>query len=212
MTQRTINLYDGLEALYYFDSTYYDGTKGEIKDKSGHGNHGDVNGSVTIGLEGPNSFESGDFAGGTVSITDVSVNPPYTVSMLIRDDVTDGGAYPIVSANDGGTDVSIAINNGGYLWYNSGDYNAPIETVDTYALVTFRAIDSTTQNIVLDNFKQVDIYDDTNIDSDFNLIGAGTFSNNYDGEIAFMGFWDRAISDAEISYLNRLTAPRRSQL
>jgi len=224
MTQQTINLYDGLEALYYFDEDYFDGTANEIKDKSGYGRHAQANGGPTVGVEGPDSFKAARFDG-----SDDYFNTGHTFDQT-GSSVT---VHAVFNSNDrskkqdiwdqSGSDSGISLryrgidNNFISVVKNSSD-NSLIRQFqgpeNEWASATLRYDGSTHSLFVNGNLMGTETIS-VGQSNDAAHIGSASFApprDTFDGEIAFVGRWSRALSDAEREYLNRLTAPRRGQL
>jgi len=216
MTQQTINLYDGLEALYYMDPTYFDGTAGEIKDKSGHGRHAQASGGPTIGVEGPDSFEATRFDGSDDKfIREEDAQTPITVLTIVKpsSEMTDGGKYQIIG--DVNFNTVIGINGQSWNWFN-GNPGASMGTVEDitpneWYTVIWRATSSTRTDVFVNSVQKRARTYSSEIFPKLTNIGEGTHTY-FKGDMAVIGIWHRAISKAEIEYLNRLTAPRRAQL
>jgi len=228
MTQRTINLYDGLEALYYFDSDYFDGTTGEIKDKSGHGRHATANGSPTVGVNGPNDFEAASFSGGNSGdyfLTNTIQPPELSIFTIVKVDSggwicdlgrpSGGAGYVSLRALTDNNGVSFRLTAGGEenntneeyetgYNYNKGEYHRVLATFTPQTVQLSVDGDyaiSTTTGYEL-------YYEGTGGSIGAIRNGAGELS----GDISVFGAWSRVLTSEENEALNRLTAPRRSQL
>jgi len=230
MTQQTINLYDGLEALYYFDEDYFDGTANEIKDKSGHGRHAKANGGPTVGVEGPDSFEGARLDG-----TDDYFKPTGFPDGVLKSN--EFAVFALATREQQGDSERLLSQLRGegfrliyrenlrdfrFAFYDgNGDYDSiQVDESESFGTHTFIAehsandvfrltIDGETRGV-----KSGVGYTPPDGSPESLHIGA-----NYDGSKQFitgdihaLGLWSRALSDAEREYLNRLTAPRRSQL
>jgi len=224
MTQRTINLYDGLEALYYMDPTYFDGTAGEIKDKSGHGRHAQASGGPTVGVEGPDSFEATSFDGTDDYFDSVTISSDYwdeiTIATLFKmneaksiDTAIFGLRYTarIVNNSNGEYEARVRDSNGDNVGTDMDD-----TIVNDYLLGILR-YDGETVKTNLNGKTNVNSAPTGFENSKDRLIrvggpNLGSSSGNLNGNIVFSGIWNREITDAEIEHLNRLTAPRRAQL
>ncbi len=220
MTQQTINLYDGLEALYYMDPTYFDGTANEIKDKSGHGRHAQASGGPTIGVNGPDSFEATSFDGSddkfdvgepldsSEALCIFCVAKPNSVNGVTRIADTDDGAGFALRFDNGEIDFFVRDASG-------GGPNVEFNDVNTGTFYSIVAV-WTGQKIQL--IINGDLKGETSVSTrstaTSNLtIGAATDNSEFvNGDIATYAQWHRSLSDAELEYLNRLTAPRRAQL
>jgi hypothetical protein len=218
MTQRTINLYDGLEALYYFDSDYFDGPTGEIKDKSGHGRHATANGGPTVGVNGPNDFEAANFSGdgsGDSFVGEPVPSDSYTLFILFRQES--------VNDDDRRNYIGNKVSNGGATLYYRGASNKleglhtesdgsnqrvagfPIDANEWY--YAYLVYDGTKSKLIVNGIVQ-DIRQVTYSSSQSNLI----IGKEMGGDIAIAGKWSRALSKSERDELDDLTAPRRAQL
>jgi len=230
MTQQTINLYDGLEALYYMDPTYFDGTAGEIKDKSGHGRHAEASGGPTVGVNGPDSFEGARLDG-----TDDYFKPTgFPDGVLKSNEFTVFALATRAEQNNGGYLVNQMRGNGFRLLYDNStsqfsfsfydgnrDFTAikaPIS--ESFGTHTFIAEHSASDvfRLTIDDKIRATLsgvgYTPPLGGNESLYIGADHKGANafMTGDIHAVGLWSRALSDAEREYLNRLTAPRRSQL
>jgi len=218
MTQQTINLYDGLEALYYFDEDYFDGTANEIKDKSGYGRHAQASGGPTVGVEGPDSFEAASFDGSDdyYSVPDMNTFAPtdkYTVTIAFN-----GQSGPLFHSRSE-RDVTFGLGNKANIEWFDGNNTTTISTDTTidnglWQVVTF-VVDgpSGIAKIFVDGELDVNesvTYNPVSI-SGSNTIGK-KLSDHYSGQMSFLAVHGRVLSDAEVQQLTRLTAPRRAQL
>ena len=220
MTQQTINLYDGLEALYYMDSTYYDDTADEIKDKSGHGRHAQASGGPTIGVEGPDSFEATSFDGSDDQFdagAPIGTTGDETLFALAKADGLDGA--PAITGNtDGNNGTALFFDVSEDLRYTVAASNSTTAKFggiqeDTWYALTGVVDSGNTRLYVNGSLEATGSYSGKLAGDDNFLIGNyPRFDSRFNGDIAVVGRWFRALSDAEIEYLNRLTAPRRAQL
>jgi hypothetical protein len=230
MTQQTINLYDGLEALYYMDPTYFDGTAGEIKDKSGHGRHAQASGGPTIGVSGPDSFEGARLDG-----TDDYFKPTgFPDGVLKSNEFT---VFALATRAEQGKDEYLVNQMGGNgfrlryrepfdeFWFAFYDGSGSADNVrvpisETFGTHTFIAEHSASDvfRLTIDDETRGTLsgvgYTPPDGSNESLHIGATYDGSNQfmKGDIHAVGLWSRALSDAEREYLNRLTAPRRSQL
>ncbi len=227
MTQRAINLYDGLEALYYFDPTYYDGTTGEIKDKSGHERHASAEGGPTIGVNGPNEFEATNFDRSDdrfIVGSDAKISPddaPVTLFASFKSDSNATSQTVINASADNDKRQSLGVNGNNsevnYGLHNTGEVTRiPNSVTDSREWNQVTAVLESDKNPVL--YYKGERFDNNNGDlyagnNDTIVIGEGAGNNrHFGGKIAVIAGWSRALSDAERAYLDRLTAPRRAQL
>jgi len=230
MTQQTINLYDGLEALYYFDEDYFDGTANEIKDKSGHGRHAEASGGPTVGVEGPDSF-----AGARLDGTDDYFRPTGFADGVLKSN--EFAAFALVTRAEQGDDeylLNQMRGEGFRLRYRessddfrfgvrdgNGDFDdIEVDISKTFGTHTFIAEHSasdvyrlTIDDETVGTESGVGYTPPTGGNEDLHIGADHDGTNSFmTGDIHAVGLWSRALSDAERDYLNRLTAPRRSQL
>ena len=229
MTQRTINLYDGLEALYYFDSDYFDGTTGEIEDKSGHERHATAQGGPTVGVNGPNDFEAASFDGNDDKFVPSGRLRPsnngesFCVFLISRANDTGSPEVPVgtVNNNNKGFDIkhdmvdnSMSANvadtnnvfHGEEISVDPTQYVAHALNIDGTSGYTYTVNGESKRQ----EFTSGEVY---NIGPRELQIGIRTTSNGYfNGDIALAAVWSRALSHSEIERLNDLTAPLRAQL
>jgi len=232
MTQLTIYLYDGLEALYYFDGDYFDGTANEIKDKSGYGRHAEASGGPTVGVEGPDSFEAARFDGSDdyfkpTGLPDgvLKSNEFAVFALATRAEQGDDEYLLNQMGGDEGFRLNYRESKGDFRFtvYNgNGDINDGMradisKSVGTHTFIAEHSA-SDVYRLTIDDetvgTKSGIGYTPPDGGNEDLHIGA-----DYDASSAFMtgdihavGLWSRALSDAERDHLNRLTAPRRAQL
>lgn len=219
MTNQTINLSKGLEALYYLDPDYYDGQRGVIQDQSGYGRHASASGGPTIGVEGPNDFEATSFDGSDdrMDLNQTLDNSgEQTVAVLVDGD--EGAIFGAKSSNDGWL-LSAGFGKVIYNLRDEGGNDTKVQ-YDLSAPIGLRFFAGTYDGEVMK------IYDDDANVADTTALSShsvasvnaavGATANGsdstFDGKIIFAGKWSRTLSDSEIAYLNRLTAPRRAQI
>ena len=221
MTQRTINLYDGLEVLYYFDTDYWDGGANEISDQSGHGRHATASGGPTIGVEGPNDFSAASLDGGD-DLFDVGVALPadkQTVAVLAKHDDTSSDADPLMDGTDGNAGYRL-YSYSNYIYWRVVDGDGTESYVNVVGAVTsdewqlfIGLYDGESSKVIVDGELLDSISLSTHTQSNVNTrIGNNNSNNWFNGDIAAAGRWSRALSWTEIQYLNNLTAPRRALL
>jgi len=224
---RTINLYDGLEALYYFDSDYFNNGSNEISDQSGHGRHAEASGGPTVGVNGPAGFEATSFDGiddqfdpsGITVFSDKS----YTNAALVN------GKYNKVYSQHRGAGDRVNFRSGSdFLRYGYADSNGDFYDIkfsplsdfeDRWILLVNQYDESTdthrfyadgqTKTSRGDGFTVADSGQNNHYTIGSNYDGSGIF---FDGEIAYVARWSRALSTTEIEQLDRLTGPRRAML
>lgn len=217
----TINLRDGLEVLYYFGEQDFDPQRNQLQDHSGYGRHASTSGSVSVGVNGPNGFESADF-------TPSSNDGIFAKTTQFSDRFTVAVEANVNSSNLWAKDNALWMNGnnswevqptsqGSLQWVldttnSSVGLNADIAT-DEYQNNIFRYDGSTAQAILDgDVIKQSGITGNINLNdtSAFSLCGGA--NENLAAKVSYFAVWSRALSEAEIAQLNDLTAPRRSQL
>jgi len=225
MPNQTIDLSRDCEAWYDFDTDYFDAQRGQIQDRSGYGRHAQANGGPTVGVEGPDSFEAARFDG-----SDDYFNTGHTFDQT-GSSVT---VHAVFNSNDrskaqaiwdqSGSDSGILLryrginNNFISVVKNSSDNSLIRQSQgpeNEWASATLRYDGSTHSLFVNGNLIGTDTISVDQKSNDTAHIGSASFApprDTFDGEIAFVGRWSRALSDAEREYLNRLTAPRRGQL
>lgn len=207
MTNRTINLYDGLEALYYFDTDYWDGGANEISDVSGNERHATASGGPTVGANGPKDFEAASFDG-----TDDYFDPPNDMSVL-------GQEFTVFAIHDfSGWIFDSDDGSGGYSL--KGDSFAVRDDNSNNNAVTV----SNATNVIVGRFDNGTLMctngDEKNVKK-AGITASQTVqdatigvNNNFqfisDGIISVYACWTRTLNDAEVDALTRLTAPRRS--
>lgn len=226
---RTINLYDGLEALYYFDSTYWDGGAGELSDMSGKGNHLTASGGVSVGASGPRGFEAAQFDGVDDSFSGPVDFPnhqtDFTVALIVEADRTPSNSMPIVSFGGGDEtwfEYREAFKNWDWAYRNTdGDFQSGSASIGmpgtgTWDIITtgFERFSSTsgefwTKSHVTGAYNTTERTGTT-------LQAGGPIDINqdagYTGDIAMVGFWKRKLSWEEQKAVAALNAPRRALL
>jgi hypothetical protein len=241
MPNQTIDLWNGLEAWYDLDPRYYDNQRGVLADKSGHGRVADVRGSVSIGVEGPDSFKASEFSGNGSG------------DFLVHEDEVDGlsdfsssfTAFTLVNPTSGtiGREDALAVgNNSQFGWIitydkkdekfvvsleikdGSGGFSSIGMTVPNGSMPPNRWYVVTLKYDISDHTFTLTVGGETviksfdyglfkqNNDDPLILVGKsqGSSGREISGSIASSAIWSRTLSDAEIEYLNNLTAPPRS--
>jgi len=225
MPNRTINLYDGLEALYYFDSDYFNNGSDEISDQSGYGRHAEAKGGPTVGVEGPDDFEATSFDGSDdyFDIDSVANDEPLsevTATALVKQQTTNNDNEEYVSV--GGFDFTLFKNSSERvafkIWDTANTSFAAVTQVPANKYHVLAGVhDGDSIRVFRDgDLQAVESTDGNDIRNSGNEAAIGALasgSNNYiNADIAFVGVWYRALSGAEIEHLSHLTAPRRAQL
>lgn len=218
MTQRTINLYDGLEALYFMESDYFDSGTNEMKDHSGHGRHAVASGGPSVGAGQYRDFGATSFDGSDDYFTTPfrDDDSSFTISVLVKATQNTERRY-IVSAQDG-FDNGYYISTGpsgdvrfGILSASKQEENTVYTIYDRWSLLTMR-YDGSTWTCFGDNELLINRTADFVAPNTDLTIGRLAYSNldHWLGEMSFVGVWDRDLSDAEIAQLNRMTAPMKT--
>lgn len=216
-----INLNKGLEALYYFDEQNFDNQRNLLRDHSGYARHAEAIGGPTVGTEGPDDFGATGFDASDDYFERQGPNPQNEQTFFALFNSNDASVRTnIVNALEAHNGYGMFLNNGNVVTQfsdssNSNTVQTPVSGVNENEWHTgFGVYDgSTIKSIVDDNVNTVSFSNHTPAQVDKVFIGAREGSDTYfDGKIAAYGRWSRALSDAEIAYINRLTAPRRTQL
>jgi len=212
----TISLYDGLEALYYFGTDYFDGTA--ISDRSGYGRHATASGGITFSDTGYRGFGSAteDGTDDQLDISDPLAADAQTVVVLFKPTNLNGSEQVLIDTDDGTNGYALLINSNDNLEWGVRDGSGTLQTVtaslsqDEYVFgvglfsgATLRLATDTslagTQSVSGHN--QAD--DNARIAAD--ISGASHFA----GEIGLLARWSRELTDAEWEETTRLTAPLR---
>ena len=218
---RPLNLYDGLEALYYLDSEHFDAGANEMSDRSGYGRHAEASGGPTVGVDGPDGFEATSFDG---SDDELNINGPaltgdFTVATLVQ---YGDGIRRIHTALSTSELITLNPRRGDELRFEHFDSNGDFREIERSGATTG------------EYYLQLGMYDAAQTKVTNRVVGLGSDSHTngfrdqpeiaalgyeprqnkayYDANIVFSGFWGRLLSEAEIQYLDALTAPRRAQL
>jgi hypothetical protein len=231
MTQQSISILKDCELWCDFDSQYVDEQRGIVRDRSGHGRHPVAEGGPTFGANGPDSFEAASLDGaddGFVSTDDfafISSDSEFTYNCLIKQTKTGVGVQNIGALN-GAADADIRFqkkrNELKFSYRNDNDgFDSPVtlstnNTANEFQLASFRVkngeivvnSNGTKSSLSISlpsNFTRSD-------KEEFDTGGSAGSTDAFGGSIVFSILHSRFLSDAEIDYLNRLTAPRRSNV
>ncbi len=219
MPEPTINLNKGLQALYYFDEQNFDNQRNLMRDHSGHGRHLDAVGGVTVGVEGPDSFEAAAIPSGASLQTD-----PVTLSYGSTDEITVAITYKLTGSEDARPLEHLEATRGFKLRIDKPDDIFDWTVYDGTNASRVRKFatpdigDWTTDVVTFENNNQKIIRNggllgqDTNTNISSLLSPTNIILSDQIADIAFASVHNRVLSSAEIEYLNRLTAPRRAQL
>jgi hypothetical protein len=220
MTQRTINLYDDLELLYYMDSDYVDFGSNVISDKSGNGRNGDVVGGVTFNQTGPRNLRTADFGSdGTInlggdesSVLGIDTGEPNSLFMIGA-----GSSFGTVKFKQVGYTINIRSSEVDVNLFGNSNVTATVSYGGKFAFLGF----TTDGQNNLTAFTQTDsttVSDGSSTDPIFvegvNLkIGEVTSNGGgQGGEIGQFWRWSRQLSEAEIESLQRQSAIKQQLL
>jgi hypothetical protein len=224
----TINLRDGLEALYYFGENDFDPQRNQLQDHSGYGRHATANGSPTVGVNGPNDFEAANFSGGNsgdyfaVPSGFIDVDD-FSISCLIKAPLSaDGSGTSILNTDNVDSDhLQLRYTANGSIKFGIGESGVKFDVTSTqgYHDDEYHTITAVREG------NEIRLYIDSNLVNSNSNSNIGSVSNNnpyigakrdgsknFSGEMAFVMYHTRAVSYSEIERINDLTAPRRSQL
>lgn len=215
-----LDLQDGLEAWFSFDTFDTDSQRNRLLDRSGHGRHGDLSGGVTTAVESPIgeafSFDGSDdeAAATSVDVTD------RTIAALLKVDTSAiGGTGREIfgDSNNGGwfvkpdSNVFALPETGGnnYLFDGNGYGNF---ADDTWHFVVTTTESNGAARYIVDGEVLELAPNQGSLDIEVPLrIGRG--ANGFSAfDIAFFGAWSRVLSDAERDHIRRLTNRRVSRL
>jgi hypothetical protein len=234
MTQRTINLYDDLELLYYLDSDYVDFGSNTISDRSGHQRDGDISGGLQFNDSGVRSFRSAEYDGSDDSIVVADAGPlenfpeQFTILQVASPDrqgvvvnqASDFNGYHTFArpANDGGVVHGINSVN------DDPGFASDESTAAAIGPIGIIEVDQTPNNsytqTIYKGSERVAVKStesELRTSAGFNAIGAGANQDrhneqSYDGGLAVVAIWQRLLTDAEKDALSRLTATRQQSL
>jgi hypothetical protein len=193
-----------------FDSQYVDAQRGIVRDRSGHGRHPVASGGPTFGQNGPDSFEAV-----SLDTTDDFFSVPQTVGEM-KSEKTVFAVHDfsgsIIDSDEGtqgfslrSNELVVRLSDGSIIQAElSKEPSSIVGRFDNGDILVTDGKDTTT------NSTSTSIgtgQTDTTIGVNNNL----RFGNS-GGKLSVLAVWSRALSDAEIDYLNRLTAPRRSNV
>jgi hypothetical protein len=223
MTQRTINLYDGLELLYYMDSDFVDFGSNTISDMSGHGRHGDVNGGITFGENGLNDLKSANFNSSSEILTsgiddfDNFNTLTFFGIVKLRDETADIRLFRLTPnqamelKSDSGAGLTLRVNR----FDEDFKLSTRNDLFDEHIMYAVR-FDETSLELIISRFS-TGSFDRAvrNTSSgvpvntpDTVVIGEGASNADH----TLFGASSRLLSDAELKLLSRLTATRQQLL
>jgi hypothetical protein len=223
MPRPTIDLQRDCELFVDFDRDYFDSQRNKILDRSGNGRHPEASGGATLGVNGPDNFEAASFDG----------SDDFFVSNLGNDSPTGAGGAEctsVVLAKGTGTfigadefDWTITAKNSNVEYQIETDQKdfsnlkIPIGQTGNEFSTYVQRWDGDVHTAFLNDTSKTAQLSGSSIRNAANVqeyfIGTHDAKNDLlSGQVAFAAHWERALSDTEIEYLNRLTEPRRAQL
>jgi len=228
-----MNLQRGLQAYYTFDGADTDSQRNQIRDRSGYGHHGDLNGGVTTGVT--SALGEGLSFDGTDDWVDTGMND--SVAFDVQDSFTlFAAAKPsFTGENSTGNIFGKGIHSGSYgiSAYNSGRIWAGVrDTDDNKAIISAGHPDGQLGIFVLEysaDKMEVRLWVDGELNGTDTASFTGSFTDPrnltlgdtsvvqgtqvyYTGEIHAAGIWNRLLSPSEIQSLSRTTARRVAHL
>lgn len=232
MTKPSIELRRGLEALFYMDERYWDGTKNELKDRSGKRNHASATGGPTVGVQGPREYDAAYFDGtdDLFSFADDETHSgltEFSIFVVFKIDVlpsTAGRNYELIrrTVNDNAFDLKIHENgdrlewhvNAGGTW-NTVETSAAMETERWYyatALyedpeMTLRVAGGVDETLAKTHSTGGEVTSSTSTVK----IGSDGTAGYTEGWIAVASYWsEKSLSETEIKALLNASGPRRA--
>jgi hypothetical protein len=218
MTQQSISILKDCELWCDFDSQYVDAQRGIVRDRSGHGRHPVAKGGPTFGQNGPDSFEAVSLDG---------VDDEFVTENISVQEQTDISLVKIDGNQFGEITNWITTDGGGYVRWNDNVQRFQVRLVNNSSSDTFQVNSQSGKNLgqfylvglrwdgsELQLIIDGEVEDSIPLTDHDETIGEPYVIGNskLNGTIVFTGRWSRALSTAEIDYLNRLTAPRRSNV
>lgn len=213
-----INLQQGLEALYTFDSIDTDGQRNRLLDRSGHGRHGDLQGGVTTGVSSPvgeaYSFDGSD---DVVTAGSTTIDETGTFSVGVFFKAPSDGKGDLVglgNRNQGGWFLRSDTVNSKIFLETTTVQNGGFQSAETTAVgERWQAVTAvydggqfSVRNHTENATGTEGIGDITSASVDL-LVGKanGSSSEIYEGEIAHVALWGRPISGTEREHYSRMT-------
>jgi hypothetical protein len=221
MPNPTIDLQRDCELFVDFDSDYFDSQRNKILDRSGNGRHPEAQGGPTLGANGPDGFEAVSFDGSddrfsldnsTLAGTESS---GYTISFSINITQDVSGFPDIITAAQAGqpriettpgeelqmfvADTTGGAQNSGRISFSGFGTFSAVMRPEGFISLTLNGGETVETNDFGEDIEPVTGISDLNQDT-------------VSMEMSFFILHSRALNDAEIDYLNRLTEPRRAQL
>jgi hypothetical protein len=226
MPNPTIDLQRDCELFVDFDTDYFNSQRNKILDRSGNGRNPEASGGPTLGAQGPDNFEAASFDGADDRFENdepIAVQGSETLFVIVRPDSFTSGNLQFIAGNlntsaDTGAGLLFFEDKVEYDLRDGTNSPVPVSQSDTQA-GQFFFLTGRFDGTQIELFRDGDLVDSNSVTtksvgtSNFKISRKpGTTTAELDGEIVTVAKWSRALSDAEIEYLNRLTEPRRAQL
>jgi hypothetical protein len=223
MPNPTIDLQRDCELFVDFDTDYFDSQRNKIVDRSGNGRNPEASGGATLGANGPDNFEAASFDGSDdfFDVDDrLNADQNQTVVALFKP-VSNGNNEYILNALSGSNGYRFGLENGNFGMIIKDDTGVSVSALVNNSVLNPNQFQFGASIVDDDSIRTV-IGRDTVADTTISGYSPATISASigsdggngdfFGGAISFVARWSRALNDAEIEYLNRLTEPRRAQL
>ena len=170
---------------------------------------GTRNGDTTAGVSGIDGFSYRFDGNDHVSLSNVIKGTgDFTVSTWIMPENLQTWEHWLSSYDSGsGTNWAFGLNNGQVFWYSESiatDYSTETLTEDAWNHVVVKRVDGNI-TFVIDGVPDNSVHDRTNVDYADSVMAiggtVGASSQNFYGLVDETSFWDRALSDEEITIL-----------
>lgn len=214
---RTFDLYNGIEALYYFQPSYYEDTNYKLTDKSGNENHATAQAGTVIDNNGYKSFGRANL-NGSDNYFATPIGLPSEFSVFFRFKMNSAQNDGQISGDGYGNGFrALELAAGGDLRfeYTTGNESRKLKgpSLPFNEWQTVSTVCDGNNVFLYRNTELVDSAPYATQSSYRFTIGANTrYGRRFDGEISVVGVWNRAISPYEITYMNNLTGPRTALL
>lgn len=223
MTQPVNTLGRDLKLWFQPESRTFNSQRGVVRDLSGFGRDLEASGGPTVSDDGYRGFGEASFDGSDDGFTFSTISIPdgesFTYAVLFKPEEGGGGGGLIVGSRDFGFGNFFTKEEFSDIRFRDRDGDAIYESPPIeYGQWTLGAVRVSGDTIQVTQSQSAapttNVYtSDADLSVDPQLIGfddggAGRLT----GAISFVGIWSRALSDAEIAQLNRLTAPREARL
>jgi hypothetical protein len=223
MPNPTIDLQRDCELWCDFDTDYFDSQRNKILDRSGNGRNPEASGGPTLGANGPDNFEAASFDGSDDFFsldTPLAISGSHSFFLLIGGNASEKVISNRPAESEGfRVQASTSSQKVTFSFFDSGgnvkevDFNDYQSDSPAGIYGEFNSSESEIRLIVNNvNAGTTSAVGQTLGTRDFTIGATGSKIANLDGKISTVARWSRTLSDAEITYLNRLTKPRRAQL